>query len=95
MTVRTESFRRFVAVALWAGIGLVSTARAGDASEQRLALACARAADCAAQPAAAPRQTAAKPHADAVVAKKPQRARPAAPAVVDYERDLWRHQSAS
>ena len=94
MTTRTSSFRHIAAAALWASLGLTSIAHAAEATEQRVALACTSAATCAAQPAA--RHPAARPAAHAIVAKKAARTRvPTASTPVDYERDLWRHQSAS
>jgi len=95
MTVRIQSLRRTAAVAALATLGLASLAQAADTTEQRVALACANAPQCARQPAVSPRHHAGRPGAETVVAKKAPRPAPAATPTVDYERDLWRHQSSS
>ena len=98
MTLRTASLRRLALAAMWAVLGLAPLAHAADASEQRLALACTRAADCATHTQSSvkrPATLSARQAAGAAVAKKTTRSRTPEPTAVDYERDLWRHQSAS
>ena len=87
MIHRTAAFRHVALCALLASAGW---AHATDAPVQRLALACTQA-TCASSTAkaqhAAPAATQRAPSA-----KKAARERAVS---VDYERDLWRHQSAS
>jgi hypothetical protein len=77
--------------ALWVCLGIAPSAQAADASAQRIAMACTQATDC--QPAA---QSATTRHSsEAATAKKAKAVSATTKAAVDYERDLWRHQSAS
>jgi hypothetical protein len=86
MTHCTVAFHRLAIAALLAGAGLAPLAHAADKSAQRLALASPLPVG---QPVAAP---VAPRRVEPLAAKKVARERSPA---VNYERDLWRHQSAS
>lgn len=88
MTCSTTSIRHLALATLLAAAGLAH----GADTAQRVALACTQAV-CASQAAKAHAVAPAAPRRiEAVTSKKAARA--GSPAV-DYERDLWRHQSAS
>lgn len=77
------------------GLGMAGAARAADPKVERVAMACSQAADCqthAVHPSTAnpvPRRS------EAPRTAKVRTAPSAARTTVDYEHDLWRHQSSS
>ena len=94
MSIRIESHRLQAVVALCMIAGLSPVAHAADAQDQRVAMACTQAKHCNAQSSVSPMTSHVTEHrAETAPVKKA--AKVTKPAAVDYERDLWRHQSAS